>query len=336
MNGKTKINAILTRSNTGSPGYWTGNPHHETLAHYLAELGLADAEALYTHLGDDCRWIPADRAYRHPEGLPMFNPLGGKPRESLSQAGVFAECETLAEVEAYAWPNPDYLVFDDVLSDIRRRPDKAIWTGMWSPFYHDVADFFGMDNYFVAMYTRPEIVDAVTDHIVSFYEEADKRFFAAAGDLADTLFFGNDFGTQLDLMISPAAFARFVLPGMRRLIAVAKGHGKTVLLHSCGSIYRVIPVMIESGVDALHPLQALARQMEAERLAKEFGKDLAFVGGVDTQQLLIHGTPTDVRNEVMRLRDLFGPNYVVSPSHEAILPNVPLANVVAMAEAARV
>ena len=185
------------------------------------------------------------------------------------------------------------------------------------------------------MYTCPDIVDAVTDHVVGFYEDADERFFSEVGDLADTLFFGNDFGTQLDLMISPDAFERFVLPGMKRLIAVAKRHGKTVLLHSCGSIYRVMPKLIEAGVDAFHPLQAKARGMDADRLAKDFGRDIAFVGGVDTQQLLVQGTPEEVRAEVLRLRDAFGPNYVVSPSHEAILPNVPLANVLAMAAAAR-
>ena len=148
MNGKTKIDAIFKRRNSGAPAFWTGNPHAETMARYLAELGLSDAEALYSYLGDEARWLPSDRAYRHPEGKPMFDPLGGKPRVSLSQAGVFAACESPAEVDAYPWPNPDYLDFTPVMESIRQKPDKAIWTGMWSPFFHDVADFFGMDNYF--------------------------------------------------------------------------------------------------------------------------------------------------------------------------------------------
>ena len=75
--------------------------------------------------------------------------------------------------------------------------------------------------------------------------------------------------------------------------------------------------------------------MDAETLAREFGKDIVFVGGVDTQHLLIHATPQEIRDEVRRLKGIFGPYYVVSPSHEAILPNVHLENVIAMAEAAR-
>ncbi len=58
------------------------------------------------------------------------------------------------------------------------------------------------------------------------------------------------------------------------------------------------------------------------------------MGGVDTQQLLVHATPAEVREEVLRLREIFGPNYIVSPSHEGVLPNVPLENIIAMAEAA--
>jgi uroporphyrinogen decarboxylase len=136
-------------------------------------------------------------------------------------------------------------------------------------------------------------------------------------------------------MLSPELFKRFVLPSMRRLIGVAKRHGKRVVLHSCGAISPVMRLLIDEGVDAFHPLQALADGMDAGHLARDFGGDVAFVGGVDTQRLLVEGSPEEVRAEVLRLRDVFGPNFVVSPSHEALLPNVPVENVAAMAAAAR-
>ena len=59
-----------------------------------------------------------------------------------------------------------------------------------------------------------------------------------------------------------------------------------------------------------------------------------FLGGVDTQRLLPFGTPEEVRSEVRRLKELFGPNFIVSPSHESILPNVSPENITAMAEEA--
>jgi uroporphyrinogen decarboxylase len=88
------------------------------------------------------------------------------------------------------------------------------------------------------------------------------------------------------------------------------------------------------GVDILHPIQAKAAGMDAETLSKKYNGQVVFLGGVDTQQLLPFGTPDEVRREVRRLRALFGPNYIVSPSHETLLPNVPMANVEAMAQAA--
>jgi uroporphyrinogen decarboxylase len=92
--------------------------------------------------------------------------------------------------------------------------------------------------------------------------------------------------------------------------------------------------MIDAGVDCLHPLQARARDMEAERLARDFSGRLAFLGGIDAQELMTHGTPDQIRADVRRVKKLLGPNLIVSPSHEAILPNVPPENVRALAEAA--
>ena len=65
-----------------------------------------------------------------------------------------------------------------------------------------------------------------------------------------------------------------------------------------------------------------------------YKKDLVFIGGVDTQELLPYKSPEEVKIEVRRLKKIFGSNYVVSPSHEALLPNVSIENVIAMREAA--
>ena len=116
---------------------------------------------------------------------------------------------------------------------------------------------------------------------------------------------------------------------------MGKKHGKVIMLHSCGSIYRVIPDLIDAGVDILHPIQAMAAHMDAETLAREFGRDLAFCGGVDTQDKLVNWSPEQIREEVLRLRDVFGGNLIVSASHEEILPNIPIENMIAMARAAK-
>ncbi len=74
--------------------------------------------------------------------------------------------------------------------------------------------------------------------------------------------------------------------------------------------------------------------MDAETLASTFRGRLSFMGGIDTQDLLVNGIPDDVSDDVARVKALLGPALIVSPSHEALLPNVPPDNVVAMSRAA--
>ena len=54
------------------------------------------------------------------------------------------------------------------------------------------------------------------------------------------------------------------------------------------------------------------------------------MGGISTQHLLIKGTKEQVRENVRYMKDLFGDGRIVSPSHEAILPNIPVENLAAM------
>ena len=74
--------------------------------------------------------------------------------------------------------------------------------------------------------------------------------------------------------------------------------------------------------------------MYAETLARDFKGRIAFLGGIDTQDLLVNATPEEVKADVRRVKRLLGPRLIVSPSHEALLPNVPPRNLEAMAEAA--
>ena len=336
MTGKQRFQSILRRQSSRS-GFWHGQAHGDSIAALNAYFGTENEYELGKQLGDDTYWAPAESFgfYRHPEGRPVFDVLGGKARVSLNQDGVFADA-TLADVESHPWPDPQYLDFSDAIAaiDHANADGLAVMSGCWSPFFHLVCDYFGMENCFVAMHESPEVVEAVTNQVVDFYLEANKRLFDQAADRIDAFFFGNDFGSQLDCLISPECFDCFVLPSFRRLTDQAKSYGLPVILHSCGSIHRVIGRLIDAGVDILHPIQARAAGMDAETLNREFGKDILFMGGLDTQELMPFGTPRQVRDEVYRLRELFGPNFILSPSHECILPVVPPANVEAMARAA--
>ena len=95
-----------------------------------------------------------------------------------------------------------------------------------------------------------------------------------------------------------------------------------------------IPLLIEAGVDAIHPIQAKAAGMQPENLKEKFYGKVAFCGGVDTQDLLPFGKPEDVAAKVKELRTIFPTGLIVSPSHEALQSDVPPVNVKALFEEA--
>ncbi|HEG42778.1 MAG TPA: hypothetical protein ENH94_01885 [Phycisphaerales bacterium] len=336
MTHRERIKLILAGEPVDRCGLWLGNPHEETLKIYCNYFKVNSVEQLREVLGDDIRWIRPDRIgsyYHDPTGKTSFD--RGFTKHTFGQPGPLADCESVGQVEEFPWPDPEYLRFDDCLKVLEQTGDYYRMGGCWTDFFHQVADLFGMEEYLVKMFTNPDVVHAVTDRVCQFYLAANEKFFELAGDQIDGFFFGNDFGTQLDLLVRPEQFDQFILPWFKKFIEQGHRHNHQVILHSCGSIHKVIDRLIAAGVDCLHPLQAKAANMDAETLAKDFRGSVAFMGAVDTQDLLVNSSPEEIKAEVKRLMEILGPQFIVSPSHEKILPNIPPENIEAMADAVK-
>ena len=135
MTSREKVRRIFDLRSDSPVGFWTGNPWDSTAQGYMDKLGLSTREQLYEHLHDDCRWVMTEWSrYKHPEGKPLWDPLAGRERTSLAQPGCLADATTVAEVEAIAWPNVDYMDFTQALAEIRTHKDKMVFTGTWSAF----------------------------------------------------------------------------------------------------------------------------------------------------------------------------------------------------------
>lgn len=336
MTPRERIRALIAREPADRTGFWLGNPHPETWPLYRDHFGCASDEAVRVKLQDDFRWISPQffpDAYRHPDGHKMFDDTTWERADSLRHP--LADVEEVNELDdACHWPEAKYLNFDSCLRELENAGPHYRASGFWTCFYHNVMDLMGMEKYMMDMYLNPELVHAVTDRVCDFYYEANEMFFAKAGDLVDGFFFGNDFGTQQDLICGPDQFDEYIMAWFGKFTDQGHRWGKQVILHSCGAIHKVVDKLIGAGVDCLHPLQALAHDMDAATLARDFGGRITFLGGIDVQQLLVHGGPAEVAAEVRRVKELLGPHLIVSPSHEALLPNVPPENVLAMARAA--
>lgn len=314
-------------------GFWHGNPHGDSHENLFKYFGVKNDFELGLKLGDTFTWVPDGWGkYNHPENEQPFDLYKNKNIPHLSELTD----DDIDLVEKLNWPDAecyDFSAFEKA-REMTTEHKVPILSGAWSPFYHVIAGMFGMENYFVKMHTDPELVTAVTEKTVDFYLDMNKKLFDKYAPDINACFFGNDYGTQLDLMISPEMFKKFVMPYQKKISDQAKEYKLYTFLHSCGSVIKAIPEIIAAGIDGLHPIQALAVGMDAENLAEKYKDKLVFIGGVDTQVLLREGTAKQIKDDVRRIKKLFGNNFFVSPSHEAVLPDIPPENLAAMSEAA--
>jgi uroporphyrinogen-III decarboxylase len=166
-----------------------------------------------------------------------------------------------------------------------------------------------------------------------------KKLRAAVGGVVDVAFVcGTDFGTQTSAFCSVEAFRELYFPYYRRLNDwIHSATAWKCLKHSCGSVERFIPSLIEAGFDILNPVQCSAANMGPEHLKSAFGDRIVFWGGgVDTQKTLPFGTPAQVRAEVIERLRIFSPGggFVFNSIHN-IQAGTPVENILAMFEAIR-
>ncbi|MEI6082672.1 MAG: uroporphyrinogen decarboxylase family protein [Verrucomicrobiota bacterium] len=193
-----------------------------------------------------------------------------------------------------------------------------------------------MDNFLMDIYTEPEQVEKLLDALLAIHLAGLTKVCEAVGDVVDILRFGDDLGMDSGPFMAPEIYRKLFKPRHTQLCAYVHTHSKMkTFLHSCGSIYSLMPDLIEAGYDVINPVQTTCRDMEPARLKKEFGKDITFWGGgCDTRTVINRGTPREVKEHVKRRLEIFAPGggFIFNTIHN-ILPEVPPQNVMAMFEA---
>ena len=191
--------------------------------------------------------------------------------------------------------------------------------------------FRSMPELMIDMLEAPEFVDELLDMITE-YQLAIVRE-VVKHDI-DGIRFGDDWGQQKGLLFGGRLWRRFIKPRVARLYAEVKAAGKAVIIHSCGQVQELFPDLIEIGVDVFNPFQP--EVMDLVEMKKQYGRQLAFYGGMSIQKVLPFGTVEEVRAETRRLIDKIGAGggYIIAPSHD--MPgDIPVENMVAFIEILR-
>ena len=147
----------------------------------------------------------------------------------------------------------------------------------------------------------------------------------------DGVYFGDDYGQQSGMMMSPDVWKKFLKPQLKRMFDKAKEKGKTICLHSCGDIDLVLPDLIDIGLDVYQTVQP--EIYDLNNLKKEYGKDLTFYGGISTQRDLPFKTPRELKDIIRETMKVLGDGggYIVAPTHR-VTSDTPTPNIYAMIE----
>ncbi len=221
---------------------------------------------------------------------------------------------------------------------LRQQTDRAI-IGLFGGNLLELGQwFYRNDNFFMLLAGEPDRAHRFLDRATEIHLRNLDRFLETVADHIDIIVFGDDLGMQSGPQVSPAMYREFLQPRERLMwqkVKKLKPHLK-IMLHCCGGVRELLPGLIDAGLEAINPVQITCRGMETQALKADFGKRLTFWGGgCDTRDILIRGTPVQVRDHVRRQIDVLHPGggFVFQQVHN-ILADIPPANVVAMYDAA--
>jgi uroporphyrinogen decarboxylase len=289
------------------------------------EIGLENENTLVYRDEWGIKWAkPPSSLYMDPVGAPLAGEL------------------TSERLASFSWPDPDQEGrYVGLRGEVERLRDTgcAVMFSLYGLGILDMALMIhGIEDTLMDMAANPAVIQDLLARITEFQMRMWTNTLEILGDEVDVCLHSDDLGSQNTSMMSPEMYRRLLKPHHAELFAHIKKTARTdvkLLLHSCGSVRSLIPDLIETGIDALNPVQVGAANMDSKELKREFGSELSFWGGgVDTQKILPHGSVSEVKDEVRRRIDDLAPGggFVFAAVHN-IQPDVPPENIRAMWEA---
>ena len=249
---------------------------------------------------------------------------------------------TIDDLDHYPWPDPaDPQRIKGIKEEAKRlfetTPYALTLNGFSETFFGLPSWLRGHQQFYMDLILNPEFVEKLLDRLLSYWKQLAEIALELVGEYVQVVRVADDLGMQTGLLISPQLYRKYIKPRQKEFYSFIKQRTKAkLLIHSCGSIYQVIPDLIEIGIDAINPVQVSAKNMSTLKLKEEFGDKLSFWGGsCDTQRVLPYGSPRQIKEEVKRrIYDLApGGGFVFTSIHN-IQYDVPPENICALYDTA--
>ena len=235
-----------------------------------------------------------------------------------------------AAISGYQPPNPNRPELYDASEAVIRDFEDEYWiVGVTVTTIFETAwALRGLEQMMLDMVLDPDLANHILDIPYQYHLTAAKKLTEMGVDMIWT---GDDIGAQNEMMISPRMWRKYFKPRMANFISELKAINPNVKIayHTDGNVERVIPELIEIGIDVLNPIQPAS--MDPAKIKRQFGDKLCFWGTVDEQFTLPFGSPADVAAEVKTRLETVGKDggLILAPTHHVQL-DTPLENFWAM------
>ena len=272
------------------------------------------------------------RAHRPASGF-YFEPVNPPLADVSSVAELEAHLGLLAGFDAPAYWDESYEEMGQRARRLFEETDYALMGNFAVHLFAAGQLLRGYEQFLMDLMVGKPLAHCLLEHLTQTFLERFDRFHQAVGDCVQIINVNDDLGMETSLLLSPATYREMIKPYHARLYQhIKKTSGAYLFLHTDGSVYEVIPDLIEVGVDILNPVQFTCKHMELSRLKREFGRDLVFWGGgADTQRVLPFGRPEQVQAHVRECLSVLAPGggFVFNQVHN-LQPDVPPENIMAM------
>ena len=263
--------------------------------------------------------------YYKPPDSPFYdavkNPLGGEISSKI--------------LKEYPWPDPNIKSrvrnIRESVRHLREHTDYAVVFHSMGGFITQSQYLRGLQQWLEDLLAEPELLGELIDCTLHYQLNLTLSALSECNFDVDVVHFGDDLGMQNTLMFSPKTYREIIKPRQAKLFAAVKTYcNAKILFHTCGNNYDILDDLIEIGVDALNPVQTNAKNMQADKLKREFGDRMTFWGGIDTH------VPGGMKEEVKRVVEVMAPGggYVLSAIHN-IQADVSAENICALFDAVR-
>jgi uroporphyrinogen decarboxylase len=257
------------------------------------------------------------------------------------QAGHPLAEASIEDLESYPWPDPlDPGYTAGLAEEAKTLSEETGYALMgdsgFKSFWELAFGLRGLERMLMDLVLNPEFVKILMSKLLEINIAATGRFLDIAGPYIHIFRAGDDIATQRGPLMSPKTYRALIKPVYKEYFDFIKSKTEAKLFyHTCGNVVDLLDDLIEIGVDIINPVQVSAMGDTAELKAR-FGDRIVFMGGIDTQHVLPHGSVEDVEAEVRRRIHDLGPGggFVAAAVHN-IQPDVPPENIIAMAEATR-